>query len=71
MRDVGKALGLDLAQVDRLTGVFAWWDGRTVDPARVREAGFDPDNPLIARLTTLPATSWAFRGICRSTSAAS
>ncbi len=27
VRDVGKALGLDLAQVDRLAGVFAWWDG--------------------------------------------
>ncbi len=30
VRDVGKALGLDLAQVDRLTGVFAWWDGRAI-----------------------------------------
>jgi len=53
MRDVGKALGLDLAQVERLTGVFAWWDGRRIDPVRIREAGFDPDNPLIARLITL------------------
>ncbi len=53
VRDVGKALGLDLAQVDRLTGVFAWWDGRKVDPVRMREAGFDPDNPLIARLVAL------------------
>ena len=53
VRDVGKALGLDLAQVDRLTGVFAWWDGRKIDPARIREAGFDPDNPLIARLVAL------------------
>ncbi len=53
MRDVGKALGLDLAQVERLTGVFAWWDGRKVDPVRIREAGFDPDNPLIARLVAL------------------
>ena len=42
-----------MAQVDRLTGVFAWWDGRKVDPERIREAGFDPDNPLIARLVTL------------------
>ncbi len=50
VRDVGKALGLDLAQVERLTGVFAWWDGRKIDPVRIREAGFDPDNPLIARL---------------------
>ncbi len=53
VRDVGKALGLDLAQVERLTGVFAWWDGRKIDPERIREAGFDPDNPLIARLVAL------------------
>jgi len=53
VRDVGKALGLDLAQVERLTGVFAWWDGRKIDPVRIREAGFDPDNPLIARLVAL------------------
>ena len=53
VRDVGKALGLDLAQVERLTGVFAWWDGRKIDPMRIREAGFDPDNPLIARLVAL------------------
>ena len=59
-RDVGKALGLDLAQVDRLSGVFAWWDGRRIDPARVREAGFDPDNPLIMRLVTLTGELMGF-----------
>ena len=48
VRDVGKALGLDLAQVDRLAGVFAWWDGRAIVAERIREAGFDPDNPVIA-----------------------
>jgi error-prone DNA polymerase len=53
VRDVGKALGLDLAQVDRLAGMFAWWDGRAIDPRRIREAGFDPDNPLITRLVAL------------------
>ncbi len=53
VRDVGKALGLDLAQVDRLAGVFAWWDGRKVQEERIREAGFAPDSPLIARLVVL------------------
>ena len=53
VRDVGKALGLDLAQVDRLAGVFAWWDGRKVDDRRIREAGFEPDSPVIARLVAL------------------
>jgi error-prone DNA polymerase len=53
VRDVGKALGLDLAQVDRLAGLFAWWDGRAVPPQRVREAGFDPVNPVLRRLIAL------------------
>jgi len=53
VRDVGRALGLDLAQVDRLTGMFAWWDGRTIAPERIREAGFDPANPVIHRLVAL------------------
>ena len=53
LRDVGKALGLDLAQVDRLAKGLAWWDGRRVRPERLREAGFDPDNPVIDRLAAL------------------
>jgi error-prone DNA polymerase len=53
VRDVGKALGLDLAQVDRLTRAFAWWDGRHVLAERIREAGFEPDNPVLVRLVKL------------------
>jgi len=53
VRDVGRAFGLDLAQLDRLTGVFAWWDGRAIHRERIREAGFDPDNPVIRRVITL------------------
>ena len=60
VRDVGKALGLDLAQVDRIAGVFAWWDGRVVDPARIREAGFDPDSPTIRRLVKLAGDLMGF-----------
>ncbi|HSD62106.1 MAG TPA: PHP domain-containing protein, partial [Burkholderiales bacterium] len=30
VRDVGKALGLSLAQVDALTKTMAWWDGREI-----------------------------------------
>ena len=72
VRDVGKALGLDLAQVDRLTGVFAWWDGRKVDPQRIREAGFDPDNAAAAAADRAHRRADGFsRAICRSTSAAS
>ena len=46
IRDLGKALGLDPDQVDRLASNLSWWDGREALPERVREAGFDPDNPL-------------------------
>jgi error-prone DNA polymerase len=53
VRDVGKALGLDPLQVDRLARAMQWWDGREVDESRVRDAGFDPANPLMARLLAL------------------
>jgi error-prone DNA polymerase len=53
VRDVGKALGLELAQVDRLAKSHAWWDSRDTLPERLREAGFDPDTPVIARLIEL------------------
>ncbi len=53
MRDVGKALGLDLDQVDRLARSLAWWDGCKVLPERLAEAGFDPDHPRIRQLIRL------------------
>ncbi len=53
VRDVGRALGLDPAQLDCLAGAFAWWDGRAIHADRIREAGFDPGNPIIRRVVTL------------------
>ncbi len=50
MRDVGKALGLADLQVDQLARSMQWWDGSKVDGERVREAGLDPDSPVIERL---------------------
>jgi error-prone DNA polymerase len=60
LRDVGKALGLDLAQVDRLARGMQWWDGQRIDPERIRASGFDPDNPVIARLIALTAEILGF-----------
>jgi error-prone DNA polymerase len=60
LRDVGKALGLDLAQVDRLARGMQWWDGQRIDPERIRASGFDPENPLIARLIALTAEILGF-----------
>ena len=53
LRDVGKALGLSLDQVDKLAKTMAWWDGRRIKPERLQEAGFDPDNPVIAQVVEL------------------
>ena len=60
LRDVGKAMGLDLAQVDRLARGMQWWDGQRIDPERIRASGFDPDDPLIARLISLTAEILGF-----------
>ncbi len=53
VRDVGKAMGLDLDQVDRLARTLTWWDGQAVAPERLREAGLDPANPLVRRTLVL------------------
>ena len=53
LRDLGKALGLSLDQVDKLAKTVAWWDGRRIDPSQLLAAGFDPDNPVIAQLIDL------------------
>jgi DNA-directed DNA polymerase III PolC len=60
LRDVGKALGLDLKQVDRLARGMQWWDGQRIDPERIRASGFDPEDPLIARLIALTAEILGF-----------
>ena len=53
LRDVGKALGLSLDQVDRLARSMSWWDGKKIKPERLLDAGFDPQNPTIRLLTEL------------------
>ncbi|MBX3469117.1 MAG: error-prone DNA polymerase [Planctomycetes bacterium] len=52
MRDLGKALGLSLDQVDRLAATVDW---EVPEPARLREAGLDPASPtgrLLLELVT-------------------
>ncbi|HEX3846666.1 MAG TPA: error-prone DNA polymerase, partial [Steroidobacteraceae bacterium] len=53
LRDVGKALGLDLDQVDALAGGMQWWDGQRIDPERIRAAGFDPGDAAIGRVVEI------------------
>ncbi len=52
LRDVGKALGLNLDQVDQLAKNFQWWDDQVVE-RRVREVGLDPDNATVNSVITL------------------
>jgi error-prone DNA polymerase len=60
VRDVGKALGLSPGQVDRMAKGLSWWDGKETLPTRLREAGFDPENPVIARVIDLSGTLRGF-----------
>ncbi len=53
VRDVGKALGMALDQVDRLARNLNWWDGQAVAPERLQEVGLDPYNPLVLRVMRL------------------
>ncbi len=60
LRDVGKALGFDLAEVDRLASGMQWWDGQRIDPERIRASGFDPGDVRTRRLMALTAEILGF-----------
>jgi len=53
LKDVGRALGLDPARMNRLTASLAWWDDPDVWPRRLRESGFDPEGETARRLMAL------------------
>ncbi len=53
IRDVGKALGLDLQLVDHLAKSLSWWDRREELQARFEEAGVNPRSTIIDQFLTL------------------
>jgi error-prone DNA polymerase len=53
IRDVGKALGMESAQVDRLAKSLAWWDDRFTLKQRLHEAGLDINSTVISQLIGL------------------
>jgi DNA polymerase III alpha subunit len=65
LRDLGKAFGLDPDECGRLTKVMQWWDGGEVMRERLREAGFDPESPMLARMLPLVQELVAFPGFPR------
>jgi len=46
LRDVGRALGLDLDRIDAVSKSMQWFDGRKVSTERLSENGFDPESPV-------------------------
>ena len=53
VRDVGKALGFDLAAVDRLAKGMSGWGRRHALGERLKELGFDPQSRICAHLMRL------------------
>ncbi|HTL13744.1 MAG TPA: error-prone DNA polymerase [Thermomonas sp.] len=55
VRDVGRAFGLPADQLALLADCFGWGNGDAPMAQRLREAGFDPGNPLLARVLAITA----------------
>ena len=53
VRDVGRALGIDEQRIDAVAKGQHWFDGRSIDPERLRENGFDPASPVVQQWTAL------------------
>ncbi|MGD8570301.1 MAG: error-prone DNA polymerase [Gammaproteobacteria bacterium] len=53
VRDVGKAIGMSLDQIDRLAKSIYWWHDFDTIQQQLQENGFDINNPLIKRLVVL------------------
>ena len=46
LRDVGRALGIDLERIEAVSKSQHWFDGRSIAPERMQENGFDPAAPV-------------------------
>jgi len=53
VRDVGKALGMDLDLVDLLAKSLSWWDKPEQLDERLQGAGLDGSSPVVARFLYL------------------
>ncbi len=60
LRDMGRALGIDLERIEAVAKSQHWFDGRSIQPERLRENGFDPDSPLCQLWVELTATLIGF-----------
>jgi error-prone DNA polymerase len=53
LREVGKAFGLSLDQVDRLSGTITHWDSAETSEKRLSEIGFDAQDSRLKRVVEL------------------
>ncbi len=53
VRDIARVLGLPVAQINALADCCGRWSDRLPPPEQLREAGFDPDSPLLRRVLAL------------------
>jgi len=53
VRDVAKALGLGIDDVDQLSRALAGWSRNESPDERLKERGFDPNSPVIQRVLSL------------------
>jgi error-prone DNA polymerase len=60
LRDVGRALGIDLERIDAVSKSQHWFDGRSIDPERLLENGFDPEAPVSRLWVELTSTLIGF-----------
>jgi len=65
LRDMAKVFGLDPESSGRLSKVMQWWDGSETLPERVREAGFDTDDPALNNIVTMARQLVEFPGFPR------
>lgn len=60
LRDVGRALGIDLERIDAVSKSQHWFDGRSIAPERLQENGFDPEAPICRLWVELTAALIGF-----------
>ncbi len=53
IRDIARTLGLPADQVNALADCCGRWSEHIPDDARLKEAGFDPDSPVLRRVLVL------------------
>ncbi|MEX2961325.1 error-prone DNA polymerase [Microbulbifer sp. TYP-18] len=60
LRDIGKALGIGSATIERLQAERAWWDSLEAFPQQMQKVGIDPDSAASKMLPQLLQQIYGF-----------